>query len=69
MASRTCVDCGRPLQEGEDKYCPHCLSKRAQKVRNASAIGAAVTTTIGIVMGIVIWIVQKIRDGKNSLDL
>ncbi len=65
MASRTCVECGRPLQEGEGEYCPHCLSKRAQKVRNASAIGGAITATITAIVGLVIVIAKKILDGKD----
>ena len=48
-----CKDCGRPLQQGEDKYCPHCRNKRNKNVKTAATVGGSLLGIIAVILGAV----------------
>jgi len=61
MTNRTCADCGRPLQKEEERYCPNCLSKRAEKARTVGGIAGAIGSVAVAIAGVVIWILTRGR--------
>jgi len=41
-----CIDCGRPLQQGEEKYCTYCRNKRDEKIKTGVKIGTGAAAAL-----------------------
>jgi len=50
---KTCSECGRPLNEGENDLCPACESTKSHKKKRwGEIIGGVVTVAAGIVIAV-----------------
>jgi len=62
----SCAECGRPLQEGEEKYCPNCLAERAKKMRNVTGVLGAIGTVAVAATGIAIKIIKTVAGDREG---
>jgi uncharacterized Zn finger protein (UPF0148 family) len=57
MTIRNCADCGRPLAEGEGKYCPACRARHTEHtskvMRVLKFLGVAIVV-VGTILKFVI---------------
>jgi RNA polymerase subunit RPABC4/transcription elongation factor Spt4 len=57
---QACEKCGRPLQAGEDRFCPACRSDRSHKIKKwAEGVGVFV-----VVVGLTVW--RILSGGKGG---